>query len=273
MSHVLHMFWHGRALDPYENLSITSFLQNGYQVDVYTYDRDLVIPASANLRDAREILPEDQVTYYASGPEIGSVSLFANLFRYELLLKKGGWWADVDMICLRQYDQPGETFFARQDANLVNNAIMRFPASHPVMLACAKLAREGIGLAEWGDIGPHLLTKVLTEQDLIKEAADPLIAYPIEYSRWTDLFDANKRDKIARISRNGFFLHYWNEMWRRAGVNKQLRPPQGSFLDNLIENLQIEFPKGPRLELAPLKAAAEISEQFSGVRQTFINDR
>ncbi len=271
MSHVLQMFWHGRALDPYENLSITSFLQNGYQVDVYTYDRDLVIPASANLRDAREILREDQLRYYESGPGIGSVALFANLFRYELLLKKGGWWADVDMICLRQYNQPGETFFARQDANLVNNAIMRFPASHPVMLACAKAAREGIGLAEWGDIGPHLLTKVLTEQDLIKEAADPLIAYPIEYSRWTDLFDANKRDEIARISRDGFFLHYWNEMWRRAGVNKQIRPPQGSFLDEMIENFQIEFPERPRLELAPLKATAEMLEQFNKVRQKFAN--
>ena len=33
----------------------------------------------------------------------GSYAGFANFFRYELLRKRGGWWVDLDTICLRPF--------------------------------------------------------------------------------------------------------------------------------------------------------------------------
>ena len=34
-----------------------------------------------------------------------NMSSFSNLFRYELLLKEGGWWFDSDCICLKNVDE------------------------------------------------------------------------------------------------------------------------------------------------------------------------
>ena len=72
-------FWYGTALPPHCWLCLKSFIDRGYQFELYTYAQ-LDVPRGVTLRDARELLPESRVFFYRSGPGAGSVAAFANLF-------------------------------------------------------------------------------------------------------------------------------------------------------------------------------------------------
>ena len=101
MAEIINSLWIGRPLGLIEQLSIASFLRNGCEYHLYCYEKIEGVPAGAIVRDASEILPASEIFYYSHGLGKGSVAAFANLFRYKLLFKRGGWWMDTDMVCLR----------------------------------------------------------------------------------------------------------------------------------------------------------------------------
>ena len=47
-------------------------------------------------------------------PDSGSLAAFSNLFRYKLLLERGGWWVDTDVICLRPFRVRDELVIASE---------------------------------------------------------------------------------------------------------------------------------------------------------------
>ncbi len=44
----------------------------------------------------------------------GSVADFANFFRYKLSLEKGGWWTDMDYVCLTPLDFADDLVFGSE---------------------------------------------------------------------------------------------------------------------------------------------------------------
>jgi len=104
MAEIINSLWVGKSLSLMEQLSITSFLRNGHEYDLYCYNEIADVPAGATLRDAAEILPSSEIFYYRHGAGKGSVAGFSNLFRFKLLFEKRGWWVDTDVVCLRPFD-------------------------------------------------------------------------------------------------------------------------------------------------------------------------
>jgi hypothetical protein len=236
-------FWFGENLSPYEILCLKSFIDRGHAFKLYTYGH-LVVPAGVQLVDAGEVLPKDSVFFYQHWPESGSVAAFANRFRYALLAKFGGWWVDMDMVCLSDDFESFETFFALEEPGKINNAMLRFPSQHVAMLTCleqATLLGQNIG---WGMTGPQLITKVLSELNLSDSAQPPHSCYPIKWTKYLDLFDPKMRTLVEQRTELSIGVHLWNEMIRRTGVNKFKAPPTGSFLDSLFERLGVTFPAG-----------------------------
>ncbi len=97
MSDAIQSLWIGSALSTMERLSLTSFVAAGHNVHLYTYDDVAGVPEGVELRDANAILPRSRIFRYA---EHDTVSGFSNFFRYKLLLERGGWWVDTDVVCL-----------------------------------------------------------------------------------------------------------------------------------------------------------------------------
>jgi hypothetical protein len=94
-------FWHGSLLNPYLLLCLRSFVRRGCRVEVFSYEADPGFPEWIVARDAREIVPAQSVLLYRKGPGAGSPALHANLFRFALLDRLGGWWIDTDIAMLR----------------------------------------------------------------------------------------------------------------------------------------------------------------------------
>jgi hypothetical protein len=65
---------------------VLSAVAVGHPVSLYSYTPDQLqgVPDRIEVRDAREVMPEDRLVRYA---DTGAVQLGANFFRYELLAK------------------------------------------------------------------------------------------------------------------------------------------------------------------------------------------
>ena len=233
--HTFQSFWWGDALSPYEVLCLKSFIACGHGFDLYTFDRDIVVPQGVRVCDASEIIKEDQVFVYEQGVEKGSPAAFANLFRYKLLVERGGWWSDTDVVCLSEHIPIFNEFFAYQGPKLINNALLYFEARHPVMMQCldqtVKLGRN----VKWGDAGPHLLTRVLKELGCGDRAVSPGVCYPLHWTRALDVLRPSQASALIELTQSSLFIHLWNQMFRLAGVRRTHMPPRNSLLRRLMD--------------------------------------
>jgi hypothetical protein len=193
MKVVIQSLWIGRPLSLIEQLSITSFLQNGHEYHLYCYGEVKNVPAGTTLRDGAEILPASEIFCYQQGPGKGSVAAFSNLFRYKLLLEKGGWWVDTDVVCLRPFDFTAPLIFASERMQLnptttstrAANAIMRLPPGHAVASSCYDAARrENREQLTWGKIGPRLLDRIVHENKLQEFMVAPEVFCPLDFWNW-----------------------------------------------------------------------------------------
>ena len=125
---VIQGLWIGEALSTMERLSIASFLAHGHEYHLYTYEDVKNVPAGTHIRDANEILPASAIFQYR---EQKSFSGFANYFRYKLLLERGGWWCDLDVVALRPFDFSAEYVFGEETTGslqpAVNSGVIRAP--------------------------------------------------------------------------------------------------------------------------------------------------
>jgi hypothetical protein len=233
MPQVFQTFWWKGALSPYEVACLRSFVAHGHAVTLFTYDRDLAVPPGVTLANARDILPEDRVFHYASGFGAGSVSAFSNLFRYRLLLERGGWWIETDVLCLTPDIPDLPMFFAWQDARLINCAVMTFPPGHAVMDECGKTAESVGDKAVWGQIGPRLLTETLLRHGLQHFAFPPSFCYPIAYQNTARLFEVVP-GAVQVDRRLTWMLHLWNQKIVQLGVDKSQPPGPTTLLGRLI---------------------------------------
>jgi hypothetical protein len=192
-----------------------------------------------SIRDASTLISPDRFFTYESGAGKGSPAAFANLFRYRLLAEKGGWWVDTDVVCLSSTVPNFRQFFAWQDAEFVNNAIIFFEAQHPAMIRCHSRAEELGSSVQWGGTGPRLLTEVLRDLGCVDQAHPSSVCYPVYYSEALDLLKPSASAVISERIKSSFFLHLWNEILRRNEIQKQCLPPRDSVLRQLIERHQV----------------------------------
>ena len=238
---VVQSFWYGPTMTAYERLSIKSFLDCGHRYRLFAYRPDLDVPEGCELADAAAILPEDRVFFYDRGKGRGSVAAFSNLFRYQLLFERGGWWVDTDVVCQSRRLPADRYVFGAQASGEVNCAVLRCPARSRLMRRCleASLAKgTDIG---WGETGPTLLSRLVAEERLGRFVKDGRVFYPYDWSEATRALDPAHAARLGLMSADATLVHLWNEMLRRAGVDKSAPPPAGSFLAGLFARHAVTF--------------------------------
>src|ERR1041385_9133847 len=99
---IIQSFWAGPRLSVMEQLSIRSFLAHGHRFHLYTCGQVENLPAGTVVRAAKEILPE--VAASADGELAASEGSLVAGFRFALLHRCGGWWTDLDNVCMRPLD-------------------------------------------------------------------------------------------------------------------------------------------------------------------------
>jgi mannosyltransferase OCH1-like enzyme len=231
---VIQGLWIGPELSVMEQLSISSFILNGHQYHLYVYDDVKNVPAGTVLRDASEILPSSRIFQYRGQP---SYAGFSNFFRCKLLLERGGWWVDSDVVCLKPFDFADDYVFAaesddRQD--VATNCVMKVPAGSPAMAhaweVCQSKNPEDL---VWGVTGPMLLRETIRAFALEQYQRPHQTFCPVHYWNWFHVLESEHRSLVA--DERSYAIHLWNEMWRQSTHDKNGRPPKGSYFEHLQE--------------------------------------
>ena len=178
---VFSTFWSG-PLNLREYVCFNSFIKNNHQLEVYTYDSLSNLPKGVIIKDASEIIPIDEYKKYKSKFS-KRWAIFADKFRYLLLLKKGGWWVDADVVCLSPFIniRDDQSFMCFQHDEFINNACLKFTKGDEVMKYCVdyieKWEKDNNYNYEklwWGQIGPFLITEAIKKLNRIDEVFDEI---------------------------------------------------------------------------------------------------
>lgn len=231
MAEIVQGLWIGETLSKMEQLSIASFLGQGYEFHLYTYGEVSGVPEGTVVRDAGAVLPASRIFFYPHEQFYGA---FANLFRYKLLLENGGWWADVDMVCVRPFDFASEYVFASEaapDGAVPTNGLLRVPAGSAIMAeACEICESKDPGQLSWGETGSKLLRELVGRHGLAGFVQPPEVFCPIPWDRWEGALDPAVSWRFGASTRG---VHLWRQMWRRAGTDTDGSYPPGCLYERL----------------------------------------
>jgi len=218
MNHVVQGLWIGSELSRMEVLSIRSFLKNGHDYHLYVYDDVKNIPSGTVVKDGADILSPSRVFQYK---EHKSYSGFSNLFRYKLLLKKGGWWVDSDLVCVKPFDFDEGYVFSSEFScgqRYINCGAIKVPSGSDVLKFVWETASaKDPDRLVWGEIGPKLLGQAVREFSLEEYVLEPAVFCPIGYADWAAILDPKINHDFGDAT---YAVHLWNEIWRRNGQDK-----------------------------------------------------
>lgn len=247
MSIEVHMFWAYGNISNLEKICINSFMHQGYTVNLWTYGDISNAPAGTKIRDGREIVPESRVYFWRNK----SYACFSDLFRYAVLRRLGGLYADTDVIALIPSGElPKKSFLVseRTDTSIramvrsfaglllgakrprINNNLIFCAEPKPgdiIDLAHAISDRFPVEKMEWGDIGPNLISILANEYPEVSyEIKDPDFANPVD---WWDCPTKLLEPNLA-IPATAAFLHCYSGRWGIAGVDRNSTFPKGSLM-------------------------------------------
>ena len=244
-----NMFWHGDKLSPLEITCIKSFLNYGHKVRVFTYHK-VKLPEGVINEDASQILPENQLFIFDNSP-----SGFSNIFRYKLLLEQGGWWVDTDVLCLHREIPACDYFWAEQAPGEINGAVLKFPVGDPrLKYLLEQSVKRSKYLQVWGQLGPHLLTEVLSEDLPSNHIGKTELVYPIQNNAIHYLWLPEFYEMVEKRCSKAIFLHMWHAMFHRMGIDLECAPPEGSYLRALYEDYGVAMPDQAADEITTRRA-------------------
>jgi hypothetical protein len=239
---IINSMWIGDRLSRLEYACIKSHLIVGHEYHLWCYQPIENVPEGVVIRDGREILPEEDIFSYKVGAGKGSYSAFSNYFRYKLLLDVGGCWADTDVAAI-------QTWVALQHRPYAIASEEAKTYSHPT--TCVILAPRGSELSQycweqsqkydkdtlqWGVIGPGLLAQAVRTLKLGRTVVAHNVFCPINWPDYEKLLFEDAKYDIG----HSLGVHFWNEMWRRNGVNKEIEPWPNSVYGKLLHDVLLQ---------------------------------
>lgn len=219
-------FWLQEYLGRMQRLCIRSFLHHGHPFHLYGYRRPKGLPRGAVFRNAAELLGPEEVFVYRHGYGRGSPAAFSDYFRYKLLLERGGWWADLDVVLLGPLDFPQEHVVGCERSpdggTHIASALVKAPPGSAIMSYCVGYCRAvDRSRLRWGQIGPQLLAQAVEAVQLCVRKLDPDVFYPINYWQAEQLVDS------GRLPEQAVAVHLWHSQWRHRGLDPdRLHDPQ-----------------------------------------------
>jgi len=252
---IANFFWNGAPLSIYERMCINSFIQNEFDVVVWSYS-DLEIPKGAILKNAEEILSKDHLYKYTQRGEKGNMAAFSDVFRFTIVNKNPGeWWIDSDVICLKNQTEfsklkesrdivigwQGDIPWIWSNSGLCNGAILCVPnqSLSNEMLSDQKRICDTVTDIPWGGIGPNLLTEFTKKKGIQNQILNEKYFYPVFYGSAMIFNEPSQGKALLEFTQDSHTCHLWNEILRVYNFNKNELPKKGSYLDIMMERYGI----------------------------------
>jgi len=211
---VIQTLWTHGKLSIMEKLCMRSYIDNGHEVHLYVYDEVEGIPEGVVVKNGNEVLPREEYDYR----RFINNGTFADYFRIKLLLEKGGWWVDTDLICLKNFSISAPYSLGRMgpwsanEGSVVCNNSMKFPAGSNLMLeAWNRCKGYDPSKVNWSvEVGPMLIDSLVNKYSMGEFILGTEAFNPVD---WRRVRDFSNPDVEWHWSESTFAVHLWNDMW------------------------------------------------------------
>jgi hypothetical protein len=233
---IVQSLWVGPRLSVMEQLAIRSFLHHGHPFHLYTYGQVKQVPAGTTVLPADEILASSETFCdEAEGHGRENVSAFADEFRYKLLLDRGGWWTDLDSVCVRPLEFRDEHVLGYErepdGRRHVATGLIKAPAGSPLMEYCWERCQADRSRQVRGETGPRLMAEALESVPTPVRILEPSAFNPIDYWQVWQLI------RERQMPERCYAIHLWNSKWQR----ERLDPDAVYDLECIYEQLKRRF--------------------------------
>ena len=231
----VNSLWIGSRVSKLEELCMRSFMAHGHPFHLYVYDDIEGIPEGVHLKDGNEIIPRASIISYPCK----KLSARSDWFRFVLIACQGGWWADMDTVCLKPLDFSQEIIAMES-----STSVFRFPGNHPLPKGLAFHAENPDVIAPWNTwshtvrkfwrrnvgwpslpyeprecAGPKTYSRALIHFGL----GDFILCDEIftSFREGDDFLKFFQPDPSAcAIMENAYCIHAYNDMAHRNGIDK-----------------------------------------------------
>ena len=247
---VIQSLWIGDALSNLEKLCIQSFMDNGHEFHLYTYENIAGIPDGTTVKDANEILSKDLIFR-----RHGKITTFSDWFRYALIAERGDFWVDMDTVCIKPFDFSDEIVFGMGEKLRIMNSPIKCPPQHPMMVALENACRNHSEIQPWDDIadkkaksklrrkgkeniptllwGPDYLAKAIRHYELLDHVKPFFVFFTADHSNSAYWFDNSFKNGISFYP-DTYCLHFYNSVLAKMpGVDKNANYPAESAFEQL----------------------------------------
>lgn len=237
INNIIQSLWIGNELSCMERMCIQSYISQGHEFHLYVYDNVKNVPVGTIIKDANTIISHDKVFL----DEFNGYVNFSNLFRYEMLFKNGGWWVDMDTVCLKHFDFVDEFIFSSESSDpycrfLVNTTFIKSPSNSRFLKDCIEFIEErGVENLHWGELGVNLISRMIFRNGIQKYIQPSEFFCPVSGYR----LDLLISDTNYSPSDKTYAIHWWHELWRRNNLNKNSTFSKGSIYERLKNKFQI----------------------------------
>ncbi len=221
MADIVQSMWVGPRLSVMEQLCIKSYLYHGHPFHLYVYQKTDGVPAGTTVLDGTTIVPASRiftVQNHAFGH--GSLGGFADVFRYNLLLRKGNWWVDLDSVCLKPFDFGDEYVISSEMNKLgfqMNNGYLKAPSGSLIYQWLEEQSRSIGPNMQWGASGPRLMERAVAKFDLYQYVQHAEVFCPVDYSNNCELLI---NPAPWNFGPETYAVHLWHEAWRSRKIDK-----------------------------------------------------
>lgn len=232
-------FWHGPPLGLLRSACLNSFIANGHNFRLYTYQNYDGIPDGVELKDANSIIKEEDILWYPNPSSRTKKDLgpFSDIFRFKLLNEQGGWWSDTDAICLSSNISDVQEAWCQENpkwlANSIGTSQLCLEKGGKLSAELYRRAQEisKAPLEKRESLGPILLRQTIVDLGLeLDNNADASRFYPYTWYEMFKLWLPEYCQEVISRTSNSLFLPIYQSMPTYAGLDLLHLPPKGSYL-------------------------------------------
>ena len=263
------MLWVEGPLSFLEQLCMVSFMDAGQDVVLYVYNNVTNVPDGVEVRDARDVLPDEDFVVHS---RTGSPAPHSDKFRYRMLAQEPDLiWADTDAYCIRPFVPTDGHFYGWITNTEVANGILKLPPDSPTLRDLVRYTEDPyaippwiaprhkqelikaqesgdpkhVGEMPWGVWGPSAVTWLLKRHGEDRHAIEPHILYPIAYENRRIM--ARPRGNCQRfIQPDTVSIHFYGRRMRPLLRDRfDSRPPPNSLIGQLLEKHGVDPAAAP----------------------------
>ncbi|MBZ7976862.1 hypothetical protein [Campylobacter sp. RM12637] len=245
-------FWYtklgNKGISQLEILCIKSWLDNGFEFNLYTYNLDDKIFnyfknnfSNFKLQDANEIIKFEDM--FSDDRGVG-VAGFSDYFRFKMIYITGIPWVDLDMICLNNFSMDNDFIIIKEKLKnkdkfyqSITTSLLKFPKKSEFGKYLIKESEKLIDnrkVIPWGIIGPVFLNDACIKFGLDKIALDYKETCQVSCYEVEKFVLKNTNLDISQKC-----LHLYNEMWRGMGINKNNIYNKNSIYEKLKNKYRV----------------------------------